>query len=245
MYNLPHESCARTPIIMQNILPQAKTGRLIDKKAQKLNSWRPADANAITGKIPASLQSEFTVEKIHVQRYTENKLSQKPPNEKYVDPLVVARIAEEGPSAISKSQRGVADTPVIDYTPPKLTHYGRPKEKNTGVANYLILRMLNILPSPMDLFVQKERSIQSSVSRPNSVSVRTIAGMGVLTPEVVEEYSFSVLFSTLRVATVTTTALQEIKDYAFRTSERIGMEVELVGNRVRILFAFYVRVLLR
>ena len=157
---------------MLNILPSSKTGSLVEGYSKKYGEWKPEAANAVTGKIPQSLQSEISIEKKFVQRYSDNKLPDAQPNEKYADKRTIAKIAESGPSAICESQRGVADTPEIRYEPPKLTHYGKPREKNTGVANFLVMRMLNLLPVSMDLFVQKELSIQSSVTKPRSVSVR-------------------------------------------------------------------------
>jgi hypothetical protein len=157
---------------MLNILPSSKSASLVDGYSKKYGEWKPDAANAITGKIPQSLQSEISVERKFIQHYSDNRLPEAQPNEKYADKRVIAKIAEGGPSAISVSQRGVADAPEIRYEPPKLTHYGKPREKNTGVANFLVMRMLNLLPLSMDLFVQKELSIQSSVTKPNSVSVR-------------------------------------------------------------------------
>ena len=61
---------------------------------------------------------------------------------------------------------------------------------------------------------------------------RVISGIGTLTPEVIDNYSISLLFSTPRIASIVSTGLQEIKDWTFRTDKRIGMEIELSGNRV-------------
>ena len=46
--------------------------------------------------------------------------------------------------------------------------------------------------------------------------------------------TFQVLLSTLKDVAITMTARQEIKDFRFSFSERVGLEVELSSNRVRI-----------
>ena len=45
--------------------------------------------------------------------------------------------------------------------------------------------------------------------------------------------TFQVLLSTLKDVAITMTARQEVKDFRFSFSERVGLEVELSSNRVR------------
>lgn len=48
--------------------------------------------------------------------------------------------------------------------------------------------------------------------------------------------TFQVLLSTLKDVAITMTARQEVKDFRFSFSERVGLEVELSSNRVRISY---------
>ena len=46
--------------------------------------------------------------------------------------------------------------------------------------------------------------------------------------------TFQVLLSTLKDVAITMTARQEVKDFRFSFSEKVGLEVELSSNRVRL-----------
>lgn len=146
---------------MNNLLPTIK--KTITHRAEDKNqSWRPADAHPITGKVSYFLESEFTKESTIKITYGQNVLPMKPPNEKHAD---LALYTQKDMSPLKSAMQDVMDiTKVIFIPPPSLTR--KTIIKDTSCGNCLILRMINTLPMCMDLFVQKKLTISTTTVLP-------------------------------------------------------------------------------
>ena len=154
---------------MNNLLPSIKksiTNRADDKNA----SWRPADANPVTGKIPYFLESEITKESTIKVSYGQNVLPMKEPNQRHIEQTVFGT-SEDSP--LKAALREKADKPRLLYVPPpSLTK--RTIIKDTSSGTCLMLKLINALPLCMDLFVQKKLTISSTSVFPMRQCVRSV-----------------------------------------------------------------------
>lgn len=159
---------------MNNILPELKVakyhGASSSARKASFSEWVPSDANGITGSIPSYIETEFTKVDNHEGKFKENKLPVEEPNERHIDTRKVALLQ---PSPLGITERGVTEEPRIVFEPPEPLN----KTQNTIVieanTRYVhLLRMINYLPTYMDLYTQKKLTMLHSIVNPSSYSVR-------------------------------------------------------------------------
>ena len=69
---------------------------------------------------------------------------------------------------------------------------------------------------------------------------RELSGQGITTEYVSNPHNLlHILFTTQTISTISTTSRQEIRDFKFRSDERIGLEVEFLNGRVSNVFLSY------
>jgi hypothetical protein len=236
---------------MNNVLPAIR--RSVSHREEDKNAfWRPAAANARTGKISQCLESMITKESTIKITYGQNVLPMKPPNERHRG----LYFSQDD----STLKAALAETPdpthIVYIPPPSLTR--KTIIKDTSCGNCLIVRMVNTLPYCLDLFVQRKLTIASTTVFPmrqcekyggvlrfacftlNVLCMFTIFLLisrlvaGTIDP-LHKEDELHVWFCSGKRATIITTNRQEFKDFTFQVGLQIGLEVEMQDERVRFI----------
>lgn len=232
---------------MDNLLPKvSKAANSKRAKESFFSSWYVDQADPKKAIIPPYILSEFTPAAEDIQRYGENKPQKKEPN--YIAPEVLAQI---GPSPLAVEARGVAEPtgPIVlraeqvpSLTKPSAVRPSRKVSERGG--DNLVICVHCQTKAPMDFFLQRANSLRSHLLLPEHHCLRSLSGALAARPSSSSkrpstaelEKTFYVLCTTSKRATITTTVRQEIREYRFLTTSRIGLEVEVSSGRVSLLF---------
>lgn len=240
--------------MLENLLPRLKTQQIEDQRRAQFFDWNPQHAHPTNGKISETLQtyieSSYQVKKEKVAAEDLYEYPKKAPNEANILPEILAEV-KYGGSPLDLVHRGTHEEPDILNSRGSLNRaILRTEITRKDKMRVLVLRLINWMPNPLDLFIQNNMSIQSSVVssetqlikyarslstlyymiKPLRFFIRTVNAGGRKVSQT-EDYC-QVLLATLKAVAVATTARQEIKDFSFSMSARIGMEVEMAQNRV-------------
>lgn len=242
---------------MKNLLPPISE-KIRSREDTSIANWNPAQADPKTATISKCLQSEFTVRYEELKKFKENVLGKSAPN--YVRPEVLRSI---GPSPISEEARGEYEDPLIDFKPPVNNSIKARMARAAALESsyHLVVKLQSRMPVAMDLFIQGKNSILTTQLFPFRDFLRYVSLSSVLFRLLIvndllyssyrelggsgagADYAsnpknlLNVYFTTQTLSTVTTTSRQEIRDFKFRSDERIGMEVEYLNDRVSCLLS--------
>eukprot|EP01039_Chlorochromonas_danica_P002869 gene2869-3133_t len=231
---------------MENLLPKvSKAANSKRVKESFFSSWYVDQADPKKAIIPPYILSEFTPALEDIQRYGENKPRKKEPN--YIAPEVLAQI---GPSPLAVEARGVAEPTgriilraeqVPSLTKPSAVRPSRKLSERGG--DDLVICVHCQTKSPMDFFLQRANSLRSHLLLPGHHCLRSLSGAlaarssssssSSKRPSTADlENKLYVLCTTSKRAAITTTVRQEIREYRFLTTSRIGLEVEVSFGRL-------------
>ena len=154
--------------MLHNLLPRLQTEYIETEKLVEHFDWKPADAHPLHGKVSRTLESfieqRTIVEKLTV--FAVEKYPQEEPNKSYIERNFVSNLIEDGGSPLDEIQRGVSDSKLIQYDATKhrnlfLTHNTEAKYKDQSTI--LILKLLNWMPTLMDIFLQDKMIVKTLV----------------------------------------------------------------------------------
>lgn len=156
--------------MLENLLPDFKSLKQ-HKRTKSLSNWRPEDSNAAIARIPSYLEAIFTVPEEVTEKDYNATLPFVEPNKKYTTPHSLSKLDEFSLSALN---RGAADPNNLYYKPEVQNLGPRLAKRDDAFSNFVVLKLLNILPVKMDLFLQRNSSINDMVVYPHSSCIKYV-----------------------------------------------------------------------
>lgn len=142
---------------MQNTLPPLST-KYLSRTSNNYTEWKPEAS------VPAPHQYDEVEAPI---RYAENKVPVAAPNDRLVEWSYVNELEI---SPLSEAERGVADKPIVAFA--KVDSKRNVVSDHHEFENFLVLKMVNTLPTSMDLFVQNKSNMSSCIVDSNKQCLR-------------------------------------------------------------------------
>lgn len=215
---------------MQNLLPTVTDALVLtNKRVAKLTTWNVEDADPSKAKVDRKLASQFTVDKVEVTKYRVPPKLRPAPN--FVDPHVVESLGpsildhtEEVEEATINTDNMRIDAGIPVYVKPKVI-------KPSKFDSFLFAEFLSKMPIKMDLYMQKHKTMKVLSLVPFETTMRLLEGDPKFA-KYTGSNAIHVLCSPFPRSTVHMTTRREIKHYSFNKTDRIGLEVEMVDNKV-------------
>ena len=133
---------------MQNTLPTI-SNHYLSRTSNAYTEWKPAE----------SYPDPRKYENIEVPvQYAENKVPVAAPNERMVEWSYVNELEV---SPLCEAERGIVEKPVIQFA--KVDSKRNVVSTHHEYENFLVLKMVNTLPTSMDLFVQNRSNMSSCI----------------------------------------------------------------------------------
>jgi hypothetical protein len=156
---------------MINILPTFKSIKKIEEKRKKDSEWNFENANPATARISKMLEEIITKTQTDYSTpvYSENILPVSEPNVRHVNRKTLADLDT---TLLCKSERDIIVEKQISYNVSSAVVNKTHRNSVSNLKNVLALRLVNSLPTAIDLFIQKDTSIQNSFIYPNDITLR-------------------------------------------------------------------------
>jgi hypothetical protein len=230
--------------MLRNLLPKIKTVILLEDKdkgeRKRQEEWRYCSEAKKTSAYILNITDNSLRDEPRIEFHIADSHPSSEPNVRFIEPSLFPDID----APLNKTNRGFQQVAVLDDTitkkkPGKIksTHSIRPVEP---ISSSLAINMINLCPASLDLFVQRNRTIQHSIVPGESQCYKLISSGAQETACTVDSYDLdsseghettsTFLFASVRHATVTISNRQEIKTFIFSPKLKIGLEVEMWGG---------------
>lgn len=222
---------------MDNLLPISK-GKADEPNArvQHMSSWHVEKSNPRNdANIPYGLVDFKEGEDVYEDKWLLNDPPMAEPNKRNQDEVYSKEV---GPSPLSASERGVADSALIAM--PKsddmssVSSMYHTKSRGGAISDELIISVSNLMPSNTDTYMQRAGSISTSVLRPNMQREHNLSQRVKVPASDAKASStrpLSVLMAPLERIAVTMSGRHQVQDFDF-SSGSIGMEIEIKFDRL-------------